>query len=77
MAAEFPAVIVIIIACIITAAEANTTTHTHIIAGHFNILEVECSSQKWTRAKSVILHHVDWLIPICTHDKVSGLGRYK
>ena len=30
------------------------------------IIELEQSSQRWTRANSVTLHHVDWLIPMTT-----------
>jgi len=42
-------------------------------------LEVEWSSQKWTRAESVVLHHLDRPIPICADDDIIirdyGIGR--
>jgi len=42
-------------------------------------LEVEWSSQKWTRAESVVLHHLDRPIPICADDDIiirdDGVGR--
>ena len=46
------------------------------------IIELEQSTQRWTRANSVTLHHVDWLIPMtmslaqCNDAVVCTMWRY-
>jgi len=32
--------------------------------------DVKWSSQKWTRAQSVVIRHVAWLLPICADNDV-------